>query len=58
MPVCFMIMPYGRKATQVEPGRGPAEIDFDLLYLGADDTSGPNYSGQDAVTSHYSEKKK
>ncbi len=28
MPSCFMIMPYGRKATQAEPGRGPAEIDF------------------------------
>jgi tetratricopeptide (TPR) repeat protein len=27
-----MIMPYGRKATQVEPGRGPAEIDFNALW--------------------------
>ena len=32
MPVCFMIMPYGRKATQTEPGRGPAEIDFNALW--------------------------
>jgi hypothetical protein len=32
MPVCFMIMPYGRKPTQVEPGRGPAEIDFNALW--------------------------
>jgi tetratricopeptide (TPR) repeat protein len=32
MPVCFMIMPYGRKATQVEAGRGPAEIDFNALW--------------------------
>jgi tetratricopeptide (TPR) repeat protein len=32
MPVCFMIMPYGRKASQAEPGRGPAEIDFNALW--------------------------
>jgi hypothetical protein len=32
MPVCFMIMPYGSKATQAEPGRGPAEIDFNALW--------------------------
>jgi tetratricopeptide (TPR) repeat protein len=32
MPVCFMIMPYGRKATQAEAGRGPAEIDFNALW--------------------------
>jgi tetratricopeptide (TPR) repeat protein len=32
MQVCFMIMPYGRKATQVEAGRGPAEIDFNALW--------------------------
>ena len=31
MPVCFMIMPYGRKATQADVGRGPAEIDFNAL---------------------------
>jgi hypothetical protein len=32
MPVCFMIMPYGRKATQAEPGHGPPEIDFNALW--------------------------
>jgi trans-aconitate methyltransferase len=32
---------------------GPAEVKFKLHYLGADDTVGPNYSGQPAVTSHY-----
>lgn len=32
MPVCFMIMPYGRKPTHAEPGRGPAEIDFNALW--------------------------
>ena len=31
-PVCFMIMPYGTKATGVEAGRGPAEIDFNALW--------------------------
>jgi hypothetical protein len=32
MPACFMIMPYGRKATQADAGRGPAEIDFNALW--------------------------
>ena len=32
MPVCFMIMPFGKKPTQAEPGRGPAEIDFNALW--------------------------
>lgn len=32
---------------------GGLAIKFDLQYLGADDHSGPNYTGQDAVTSHY-----
>jgi hypothetical protein len=31
-PSCFMIMPYGRKPTQVEAGHGPAEIDFNALW--------------------------
>ena len=31
-PFCFMIMPYGRKATQVEAGRGVPEIDFNALW--------------------------
>jgi MAP3K TRAFs-binding domain len=33
MAVCFMIMPYGRKATQVEPSsNAPGEIDFNALW--------------------------
>jgi hypothetical protein len=32
MPSCFMIMPYGRKATQADPKLGPAEIDFNALW--------------------------
>jgi hypothetical protein len=32
MPVCFMIMPYGRRPTQAQPGCGPAEIDFNALW--------------------------
>src|SRR6516165_3359482 len=31
-PLCFMVMPYGRKATQAEAGRGPGEIDFNALW--------------------------
>ena len=31
-PVCFTIMPYGRKPTQAEAGKGPAEIDFNALW--------------------------
>src|SRR5882757_6104550 len=31
-PLCFMIMPYGRKATHAETGHGPAEIDFNALW--------------------------
>jgi tetratricopeptide (TPR) repeat protein len=31
-PVCFMVMPFGRKQTQVETGKGPAEIDFNTLW--------------------------
>ncbi len=30
--VCFMIMPFGKKATGAEPGKAPAEIDFDALW--------------------------
>ena len=33
---------------------GPKVIKFDLKYLGADDEYGPNYTGQDSVTSYYS----
>ena len=31
-PLCFMIMPYGRKQTQAEAGKGPAEIDCNSLW--------------------------
>jgi hypothetical protein len=31
-PLCFMIMPYGRKPTTAEAGRGVPEIDFDALW--------------------------
>lgn len=32
---------------------GPANIKFNLTYLGADDTAGPNYTGQEAIDSYY-----
>jgi hypothetical protein len=32
VPFCFMVMPFGRKATAAEPGKGPAEIDFNALW--------------------------
>ncbi len=32
-PICFMIMPYGRKATQVEPSsKSPGEVNFNALW--------------------------
>lgn len=31
-PICFMVMPYGKKATQAEAGRGVATIDFNALW--------------------------
>lgn len=31
-PLCFMVMPYGRKSTQAEAGKGPGEIDFNALW--------------------------
>ena len=31
-PICFMVMPFGRKPTQAEVGKGPAEIDFNALW--------------------------
>lgn len=31
-PFCFMVMPFGRKQTQAEPGKGPEEVDFNLLW--------------------------
>jgi tetratricopeptide (TPR) repeat protein len=30
--VCFMVMPFGKKPTGAEPGKGPAEIDFNALW--------------------------
>ena len=30
--VCFMVMPFGTKPTGVEPGKGPAQIDFNALW--------------------------
>lgn len=34
--------------------KGPRHIDITWTYLGADDQTGPNYTGQEAVTSFYS----
>ncbi|WP_330181300.1 class I SAM-dependent methyltransferase [Nocardia sp. NBC_01503] len=34
--------------------RGPRTLEFAATYLGADDTAGPGYTGQPAVTSYYS----
>ena len=31
-PICFVIMPYGKKATQSEAGQGVAAIDFNALW--------------------------
>ena len=33
--------------------RGRKALDLPYLYIGADDTAGPNYTGQPAVNSHY-----
>lgn len=33
---------------------GPRHIDITWTYVGADDQTGPNYTGQEAVTSYYS----
>ena len=40
--------------TKILKRSGYADIQFDMKYLGADDTCGPNYTGQDSVTSYYS----
>lgn len=34
-PICFMVMPYGTKDTQVSAEKTPAKIDFDALWLKA-----------------------
>jgi hypothetical protein len=31
-PVCFMVMPFGEKPTQLSGGKGPVRIDFDALW--------------------------
>src|SRR5215468_2406472 len=31
-PICFMIMPYGKKPTQADSGQGIAAIDFNALW--------------------------
>ena len=31
-PLCFMVMPYGIKATQSEDGKGPDKINCDMLW--------------------------
>ena len=31
-PICFMIMPYGKKPTQAEAGQGITTIDFNALW--------------------------
>ncbi len=33
--------------------KGPREVDFGLVYEGASDQAGPNYTGQEAVDSYY-----
>ncbi|TWT29310.1 class I SAM-dependent methyltransferase [Blastopirellula retiformator] len=37
--------------------QGPCELDLPLAYLGADDSAGPNYTGQAAVDSYYTSRK-
>ncbi len=31
-PICFMVMPYGKKRRELNRGQGPATIDFDALW--------------------------
>lgn len=31
-PICFMVMPYGKKETGAQSGKGPAKVDFDALW--------------------------
>jgi SAM-dependent methyltransferase len=39
--------------TKLVQCEGRRQCTFPLVYLGADDTAGPNYTGQAAVDSHY-----
>jgi hypothetical protein len=32
IPVCFMVMPFGKKLTHAEGDRAPSQIDFDLFW--------------------------
>jgi hypothetical protein len=32
IPVCFMVMPFGKKLTNAETDKAPSQIDFDLLW--------------------------
>lgn len=41
----------GRSRVLIREGH--LETDFDLVYEGADDTAGPNWTGQEAVASYY-----
>ncbi|HEV7780906.1 MAG TPA: methyltransferase domain-containing protein [Chitinophagaceae bacterium] len=43
---------YNQRARIIKRA-GFARIKFNLRYIGADDKTGPNYTGQDAVTSYY-----
>ncbi len=36
-PVCFMVMPFGVKPTNAEPGKGPPKVNFDALWDNAFD---------------------
>jgi hypothetical protein len=39
--------------TKILSCREPKMMDFGLHYQGANDKAGPNYTGQEAVNSHY-----
>ncbi|MBC7863719.1 MAG: methyltransferase domain-containing protein [Bacteroidia bacterium] len=39
--------------TKIISCKGTKKINFGLKYLGADENAGPNYTGQEAVNSHY-----
>lgn len=39
--------------TKIIQRTGATDTRFDLQYLGADDTAGPNYTGQESVNSYY-----
>jgi SAM-dependent methyltransferase len=45
----FTVDPRERKVSRT----GPGQVSLPYTYLGADDRTGPNYTGQPAVTSYY-----